>query len=391
MPLHFKLTFLLITIFASCRVRLNAQVSLAQTIGKIENYKNYSYSSVDRKMEVFKSDTITERQQALFINSPQDKSFGYLFRIKTSIPEDKIAYTDLYNGQDLIHAVDDDSSYTVQNKNKFDIQGTLTGTLKWLQSRVDKKLSQIEEISDTSINGIDTYHIVIVVTDTLIDKERNYTYSDLYINKSTGMPDCIIVKARYSTFGAGIAYYYSETHYSGYRFDQNNIDRTVLSIPFGFHSAKEKPAAPKKESNLLVSGSAAPDWTLYDADGKKMSLTRLKGKAVMLDFFFIGCGGCMEALKPLNRLHEKYKGKNIEIVSMTFRDNAKSVKLFKEHNHIEYPIYIEAGDVVKTYHVIGFPTFYYIDKKRKIAAVSVGYSDDFEAQAASRIDSLLND
>jgi peroxiredoxin len=48
---------------------------------------------------------------------------------------------------------------------------------------------------------------------------------------------------------------------------------------------------------LLAVGTTAPNWTLYDVNGKQLSLSQLKGKVVLLDFYFIGCSGCMAVNK----------------------------------------------------------------------------------------------
>jgi peroxiredoxin len=169
-----------------------------------------------------------------------------------------------------------------------------------------------------------------------------------------------------------------------YKFNQDNIDIASIAIPIGFHPHKEQP-----DLSLLASGTVAPNWTLYDAEGKKMSLTQMKGKVVLLDFYFIGCWGCMKSLKPLNKLHEKYKNQNVVIASITERDSQKSVLAFDKNYQIKYPGYVNAADVVKLYHVDGFPTFYFIDKEGKIGNAFVGYSDDFEEKVSAIIDNLL--
>jgi peroxiredoxin len=141
---------------------------------------------------------------------------------------------------------------------------------------------------------------------------------------------------------------------------------------------------------LLTPGTVAPDWTLYTANGKKMSLSQLKGRVVLLDFYFIGCTACMDAIKPLKNLHEKYRGKNILIASVTKRDSKKAVLAFEKQYKIKYTGYVDAANVVKSYHVEGFPTFYLIDKEGKIANAAVGFGDDFEEKMTSIIDMLLN-
>lgn len=375
----------------SLSANVNAQVSLAQVIDKIETYKNLTYLSTNRKMEIFTLDTVTEQLSTTFVKVSEDKDLGYFISTTTLNEKPERAYTNLYDGKNLVRISSKDSTYEILKKNSFDMQGTVLGCLRWLQDRLEKKLSRMVKARDTTINGIDSYHLFVDVYDTMIDKEHNYTYADLYIDKLLGVPDYVEIKSRSSNFGDGITNYYSGTRYFDYRFNQDNPGMASMSIPPGFHPPKEAPILPKQQTDLLTSGSFAPDWSLFDADGKKMSLTRMKGKVAMLDFFFIGCGGCMMSLKPLNRLHEKYKGRNVEIASMTFRDSAKAVVSFQQNYHIKYPIYINAGDVVESYHVTGFPTFYFIDKTGKIATVFVGYSEDFEKKATSIIDALLHD
>jgi peroxiredoxin len=373
-----------ITLILFSRV-VNAQIiSVQNIIDKIESYKNFSYLSINEKKELFTSDTITERHNAIFVKAPQDKNFGYLFNIETRNENEKSTYTDRYDGKNLIYITPGDSTYSIRDIPEFVTQGTLLGSLKWIQDRVEKRLSKIAKVSDTTINGIENYHLIANVYDTIINKEHNYTFAHFYIDKLSGMPDCIIIKSRNTTYADGVSNYYSKTRYFDYKFNQDNIDIASMVVPNGFHPYKEEAKLP-----LLASGTVAPDWTLYDADGKGTSLAQMKGKIILLDFFFIGCGGCMEALKPLNRLHEKYKSQNVAMVSMTFRDNKKSVTGFKENYNIKYPIYIDAGDVVKLYHVEGFPTFYFIDQEGKIRSAFVGYYDDFEAKVTSIIDGLL--
>ena len=371
---------------------VNAQiVSVQQIIDKMESHKNFSYRAVNRMREIFAKDTVTTQIHTVLEKVPGDKSLSYLFNMETQKGNDQFTYTDLYNGQQLIHTDPKDSTYQIQSPQMMGhtLQSTLPGRLKWIQGRLEKGLSKVVKTNDTIINAVGNYHLIVHIKDTLINKEHDYSYVHLYIDKLSGMPDCIIIRSRDMSFGNGATMYYSETHYSDYKFDEGNIDIASMVIPKGFHPPKEQPVLPKEQTDLLALGSVAPGWTLYTADGKKTSLTQLKGKVVLMDFYFIGCAGCMLSLKPLNNLYEKYKGKNFAIASITERDSKKAVLDFEKNYHLRYPSYINANDVVRSYHVKAFPTFYYIDKKGKIANVHVGYGDDFEQKATAIIDDLL--
>ena len=78
------------------------------------------------------------------------------------------------------------------------------------------------------------------------------------------------------------------------------------------------------------------------------------------------------------------------IASLTERDSAKTVMAFEKNYHIDYPGFVGAADVVKSYHVSGFPTFYFIDKEGKIANVFLGSADNFEEKVTSILDNLIN-
>ena len=287
------------------------------------------------------------------------------------------------NGKNILSIYSGDSTYYFEKIQPSIISQTLIGQLNWIKNFLEKKPSYIKKATDTTIYGIDSYHLVINTRDTLINNEHYYSRIHLFIDKLSGMPDCITGWAKYENPTGGARNYYSETRYFDYAFNQDNVDIVSVTIPKGYHLPKE-PAA------LLVPGSVAPEWTLYTTNGRKVSLSQLKGKVVLMDFYFIGCQNCMEALKPLNDLYDKFLKKDFVIVSITERDGKKSVSEFDKNYHIKYASFFNAADVIKSYHISGFPTFYFIDKKGKIADVQLGYGEEFEGKAIAIINSLLN-
>lgn len=51
-----------------------------------------------------------------------------------------------------------------------------------------------------------------------------------------------------------------------------------------------------------MTGKKAPDWTLTDMKGQKVSLSGIKSKVILLQFTGIGCGPCKISIPFLNRL-----------------------------------------------------------------------------------------
>ena len=67
----------------------------------------------------------------------------------------------------------------------------------------------------------------------------------------------------------------------------------------------------KKNSNQAL---IAPDFTLADLDGNWVSLSELKGKVVLLNFWGTWCGPCRREIPDFIKLAEKYKKDGLEIV-----------------------------------------------------------------------------
>jgi peroxiredoxin len=363
-----------------------AQVAILQnTIDKLESYKNFSYQYVYKQKEVF-SDTLIHDQKFVLLKTPEDKEIGYFFRHELKYGDMKLPATDLYNGKNLISLYPGDSTYNTGNVEAMTFSQSLLGELNWIKTFLKKNPSKIVQSGDTIVNSINSYHLIFNTKDTIINKDHWYVRIHLFIDKVTGLPVDKLTRSRTADFGKEVTNYYTEESYFNYKIDQDNINTASFAMPEGFHPPKEKH---KEQTALLTPGKTAPDWTLYDTDGKKTSLSQMKGKIVLLDFFFVGCVPCMNTLAPLDNLHEKYKNKNFLILSISDRDSKKLVTAFKKIQRIKNQMYPNGVDVAKLYHVTAAPTFYFIDQEGKIASVVGGYSDDFEKTMSAIIDNLL--
>ncbi|WP_207511088.1 TlpA family protein disulfide reductase [Longitalea luteola] len=84
----------------------------------------------------------------------------------------------------------------------------------------------------------------------------------------------------------------------------------------------------------LKNGSQAPDFTLEDMNGNKVSLSDFKGKWVYLDFWSVNCGACIgDFTKYGPVINEKYKDKNIVFLNICFEEDAN--KWRKKVNELE--------------------------------------------------------
>ena len=372
--------------FILTTLNTNAQVIILQkAIDQLYGYKNFSYQYTYKQKEAF-GDTLVENEKFVLLKAAEDKEVGYHFRYELKYGDMKLPATTIYDGKSSIALSLTDSTYKIGEKPIYIFNQSIFGDLNWLKNFLKNNPSKVVQSSDTIVNAINCYHLIFNTRDTIVNKDHLYTRIHLLIDKVTGLPVDKLIRARTADFGKEVTNFYNEYIYFNYRIDQDDINAAYFTIPEGFHLSKAKPG---EETTLLAPGTMAPDWTLYDTDDKKTSLAQLKGKVILLDFFFVGCGNCMSSLASLDRLDEKYKNSGFTILSISDRDNKKLVTEFRKAQRIKNQMYPNARDVAKLYHITAAPTFYLIDKEGKIVNVTLGYDDDFEKKMAGIIDDLL--
>jgi peroxiredoxin len=119
-------------------------------------------------------------------------------------------------------------------------------------------------------------------------------------------------------------------------------------------------------------GQRAPDFTLPSLKGTRVSLSSLKGKVVLLDFWAHWCEPCKKELPELEKLAKQYG--NVAVVTINIdkqRDNAE--KLLKTLGVSLEVLFDPAGSVAGQYEPPKMPSSYVIDKKGIVRFVHEGF------------------
>jgi peroxiredoxin Q/BCP len=141
-------------------------------------------------------------------------------------------------------------------------------------------------------------------------------------------------------------------------------------------------------SDPLPAGSAAPDFTLPKQDGKTVSLSKLRGKNVMLVFYpGDDTPVCRKQLCEFRDQWEQARQRNVQVFGVNPASAASHVK-FQEKYRFAFPLLVDAGQkVAELYHASGLfvkRTVYLIGPDGVIRYAKRGKPDPAEVLAAAQ-------
>lgn len=117
-------------------------------------------------------------------------------------------------------------------------------------------------------------------------------------------------------------------------------------------------------------GQVAPDFTLQTPEGGSLTLSSLRGKCVLVDFWASWCGPCIRELPNIKKVYEKYHSRGFEVVSISLDDKmANWTKAIEKHQIPWLHVSSLKGwkcPVAQLYHVTGVPAMYLLDAEGRI-------------------------
>ncbi len=127
-------------------------------------------------------------------------------------------------------------------------------------------------------------------------------------------------------------------------------------------------------------GNPAPDFTIQDSD-RSVTLSQLRGKIVVLNFWATWCPPCIEEMPSLVQMQKKMQDKNVIVLAVSVdHDSSDYHKFLKDHN-IDLLTVRESGQrtdkgviapVSSRYGTIKVPETYIIDRNGTICRKFIG-------------------
>ncbi len=122
-------------------------------------------------------------------------------------------------------------------------------------------------------------------------------------------------------------------------------------------------------------GSNAPDFTVQDSD-RKITLSELRGKVVVLNFWATWCAPCVEELPSLVNLQQRMRNKGITVLAVSVDQDESLYRRFVQDHNVNLLTVRDANQTSNNlYGTFKFPETYIIDRNGVMRRKFIGAVD----------------
>ncbi len=149
---------------------------------------------------------------------------------------------------------------------------------------------------------------------------------------------------------------------------------------------------PQEPPGVADIGQNAPDFTLKDLQGKKVTLSSYRNKVVLIEFWATWCPPCRMTIPELVKLTDEYADKDFTVLSINVdegRDVETKLNEFIDEFGINYPVLLADNLTIRLYGIVPIPISFLLDRKHTIVKKYTGYVERKDLK--EEIERLLKD
>ena len=151
----------------------------------------------------------------------------------------------------------------------------------------------------------------------------------------------------------------------------------VLAIALGTWACGNNPGAGTEPVGVEAAGSSgedAPDFTLPGLSGDTTTLSALRGKTVIIDFWATWCPPCEFQVPELNAFYETHgPSGDVEVLGISVdTEGPEVVEKWSTEKDVRYPVLLGDEALARRYGAVGFPTLVIVDPEGNIESRHVG-------------------
>lgn len=138
-------------------------------------------------------------------------------------------------------------------------------------------------------------------------------------------------------------------------------------------------------------GFLAPNFTLNGIDGKPYTLSKFRGKAVLINLWATWCPPCRAEMPAIEIIYQEFRDQGFIVlaVNATSQDEPSAIAPFLDQYGITFPVLLdETGNISTIYKLQSLPSSYFIDRQGVVQEVIIG-GPMSEALLRTRVEQIL--
>ena len=168
----------------------------------------------------------------------------------------------------------------------------------------------------------------------------------------------------------------------------------LLAVAVSSSASAEQPAVTALLDRLdLVgyrSGTKPPHFSGHTLDARPLSLTDLRGKVVIVNFWASWCLECRPEMPILEGLHREFAWRGLAVIGINAREDKQAVARYATDLRLTFPLVLDqAGTNNRLYGVIGLPTSFVLGRDGRAVAFGVGPRQWGSPPARALVEALL--
>ena len=143
------------------------------------------------------------------------------------------------------------------------------------------------------------------------------------------------------------------------------------------------------ESSVARVGELAPDFQGLTLDGQTISLSDLRGKPVLINFWATWCPPCREEMPYLQQVYEEWLHKRLVVLAVNVGENPSKVEEFIQVNNLTLPVLLDVNGVAaQQYGITAIPATFFVDQSGIVQEKVVGSFQNKE-QIMGYLDAII--
>ena len=135
----------------------------------------------------------------------------------------------------------------------------------------------------------------------------------------------------------------------------------------------KEPAPPSTPALGTRVGNLAPDFQFQNLEGQTTSLSDLRDKPVLINFWAVRCPPCVYEMPYIQQVHDEWSAKGLVLLAINNGESSSQVGEFMQSQGFSFPVLLDTrGNIAQKYNIQYIPATFLIDKEGIIQATKVG-------------------